>query len=960
MKRIVSALLSVVLVFSSPVFSIADETERYVTVSVEYSDNIGTTEQLELMVKNDQVYVNAEMLAARLGYLVASNENAVVIYNIDNDNLPNGFTWFFLDSKQVSQTVSSQIIDTYEAPFPSMKNEEGFWIPLEYSLLMLNSGMMILDDALEIDVPQKDIIDIFYDIQKNGSRFRFDWSKDFGYTDMDWKVIGTSSHLVNLFNGLLELDGGSWAELVQSFAMDSTSYDRRYGENLAMLLCTQSDGELQALREEMEFQQNIFFEEGKLGQFLSGYSKYLDDKVGMLYEESENILEEVRKGNSSVVTYNKTYQALEDAVDKQTWFSETGENILEVQRGMSEAIPILNVLLKVAEVVGYGQEFANQEEFSLSALQSFMETPDTSQASDSLPDAMKDSMIDYASMLSTDLVTYSAARYFQENVGGWIADNLDINKALGTQANAALIAWDIASDVIPFISNGLAAADKFELALYSQVFQADVFMDYQNRCSNVFQSVENINAENLYTLSQYCFLYLKSCYISRNAALGSLEGKRESVKEEIQPLIEEQNGINDEIAEMLIVLKDANETNSGNVYGFLPEDNEKYLADFDNSDLLVWVENSDVNKDQINLLMGKWQIDAEKTMLVNGVSMTYIFGTSYKLGNEMEMGEDFTFSYYVAAGNGGEGTWKISNGQIIYEIMTYDDHTLETGKLRMESQDLTDTYLIMNYDEYSLYWKKAEDGENDSIFEALTNEFIFARGSGAWQTQILIEKNGSFTGAYSDLDSGDVGDNYPDGTIYICNFTGKFSEPQKVDEYTYSMKLESIENEKMPGEIYYEDNIRYVCSEPHGFESSDEFLIYLPGTPLNNLPNEFMMCLQAFININMTDEMPCYGIYNVKGQAGFIECKKGSIHNEFTYLNVKDLCNIVEEHYNKTDNTNYYVVFESECEKNNNGYSLVLRWQGGNAANTLVTLIDVNLSTGEVTDKLGNRWNLSD
>ena len=602
MKRIVSALLSVVLVCSSPVFSIANETERYVTVSVEYSDNIGTTEQLELMVKNDQVYVNAEMLAARLGYLVASNENAVVIYNIDNDNLPNGFTWFFLDSKQVSQTVSSQIIDTYEAPFSSMKNEEGFWIPLEYSLLMLNSGMMILDDGLEIDVPQKDIIDIFYDIQKNGSRFRFDWSKDFGYTDMDWKVIGTSSHLVNLFNGLLELDGGSWAELVQSFAMDSTSYDRRYGENLAMLLCTQSDGELQALREEMEFQQNIFFEEGKLGQFLSGYSKYLDDKVGMLYEESENILEEVRKGNSSVVTYNKTYQALEDAVDKQTWFSETGENILEVQRGMSEAIPILNVLLKVAEVVGYGQEFANQEEFSLSALQSFMETPDTSQASDSIPDAMKDSMIDYASMLSTDLVTYSAARYFQENVGGWIANNLDINKALGTQANAALIAWDIASDVIPFISNGLAAADKFELALYAQVFQADIFMNYQNRCSNVFQSVENINAENLYTLSQYCFLYLKSCYISRNAALGSLEGKRESVKEQIQPLIEEQNGINDEIAEMLIALKDANETNSGNVYGFLPEDNENYLSDFDNSGLLVWVANSEKNdKNELNL-----------------------------------------------------------------------------------------------------------------------------------------------------------------------------------------------------------------------------------------------------------------------------------------------------------------------------------------------------------------------
>ena len=63
----------------------------------------------------------------------------------------------------------------------SVKNREGSWIPLEYSLLLINSGMMITDDALLIDIPTKRIIDYFYDIAKNSEKYNFDWADDFGY-----------------------------------------------------------------------------------------------------------------------------------------------------------------------------------------------------------------------------------------------------------------------------------------------------------------------------------------------------------------------------------------------------------------------------------------------------------------------------------------------------------------------------------------------------------------------------------------------------------------------------------------------------------------------------------------------------------------------------------------------------------------------------------------------------------
>ena len=273
MKRIISLALTILIVGCGwPVFIYAEEPEKYLSVPVEYSDNVGNNEQLEIMVKDGCVYANAEMLAERLGYSFGKEEESIVIYNTENEEIPIGFTQFSLNDTKVSHMIYAQMSDSYEAPFPSMENEEGYWIPLEYSLLILNSGLMIGDTALSIDMPHKDMVDCLYDIQKNGSTYRFDWNKDFGYTNLDVNVIGGSSHLINIFNGLLDLDGDSWAAMFQSFIMDSSAYDEKYGQNLASLLCAESQGELDASIDEIELLMDLFDEDGQLGQILSDYS----------------------------------------------------------------------------------------------------------------------------------------------------------------------------------------------------------------------------------------------------------------------------------------------------------------------------------------------------------------------------------------------------------------------------------------------------------------------------------------------------------------------------------------------------------------------------------------------------------------------------------------------------------------------------------------------------------------
>ena len=133
----------------------------------------------------------------------------------------------------------------YEAAFESVKNEKGAWIPLEQSLLLLNSSMLIVDNTILIDMPSKNIIDIYMDILKDNQKYLFDWQDDIGLSEENEDTMGKASAVVTMFNGILKLDGDSWVQFVQNFALDSSSYDAKYGEKLAMLFCTYSDDELE-------------------------------------------------------------------------------------------------------------------------------------------------------------------------------------------------------------------------------------------------------------------------------------------------------------------------------------------------------------------------------------------------------------------------------------------------------------------------------------------------------------------------------------------------------------------------------------------------------------------------------------------------------------------------------------------------------------------------------------------
>ena len=147
--------------------------------------------------------------------------------------------------------------------------------------------------------------------------------------------------------------------------------------------------------------------------------------------------------------------------------------------------------------------------------------------------------------------------------------------------------------------------------------------------------------------------------------------------------------------------------------------------------------------------------------------------------------------------------------------------------------------------------------------------FLFCSGAGAWDTDLTIEEDGAFTGSYHDSEMGETGEGYPNGTVYGCLFHGQLSDPEPVDEYTWTAKIAVEQDEgQVPESI--EDGIRFVTAAPYGLENAQAVAIFLPGKPVDSLPEGFMAWSHLSELEPDAEVIPYYAIWNEADEAGFI------------------------------------------------------------------------------------------
>lgn len=148
-------------------------------------------------------------------------------------------------------------------------------------------------------------------------------------------------------------------------------------------------------------------------------------------------------------------------------------------------------------------------------------------------------------------------------------------------------------------------------------------------------------------------------------------------------------------------------------------------------------------------------------------------------------------------------------------------------------------------------------------------EFYFSSGAGAWGTELYLEKDGSFNGSFHDSNMGEIGENNPNGTCYVCDFAGKFEIVEKIDEVSYKMTITEITTEKEEGEQWIEDGVLYVASTPYGLDGGTEFIFYTPGAETDNVKEEFLWWWPYRFEEEFPETLQCYGIHNINTDDGF-------------------------------------------------------------------------------------------
>lgn len=586
MKRTVAMILCALLLFTcmNPVFAYAEGDEAiYGTVPMQFSGN-EDCENFPVMVQGGRVYIDCQAFAERLGYSVAVGESKITIEDSTGYTNPSTSTMtmeLLYGSTQVNRTFcGGNWCNRLESPFPTVYDGETVWAPLEYVALVLNSTIKPLNDRVFVTAPEKKAPDLIYDIMRL-EYFSYDWSDvyDYGIAGL---VAETGQKLsawtVSRLSRVLSMDiWDNMRRAVESRTLAGLTTTAEYGEKYATLYCTFSNDELKEETEKISAITGVFSD--AVGDLVSDTSKGLDDAVGALRTELASIQKKISAGDAAAVqSYNKVDMEFEKLNSKYDSFENTFGAYSRIQEELSTPIKTMEILGYATDFVNYELEFSKQDKNSVNILKKYIENQGT--LSSSVLQGIKGQL----QALEKEGFCYGIIRTGFDVAGDKASEGF--TKMLGLPAVIALTAWDIASNTIPFYSEGIKATDHFELSEVGVQVSQDALSILEKKKTILTQRA---NLSDYYELVQYSYNWLKSSYITRAAAIASLETA--SSKEPVQDFISHTEDINKQIAWYLVRFKDiADPVELENAeivdqYGMFPEANEEYLADYTKRDV---------------------------------------------------------------------------------------------------------------------------------------------------------------------------------------------------------------------------------------------------------------------------------------------------------------------------------------------------------------------------------------
>jgi len=170
-------------------------------------------------------------------------------------------------------------------------------------------------------------------------------------------------------------------------------------------------------------------------------------------------------------------------------------------------------------------------------------------------------------------------------------------------------------------------------------------------------------------------------------------------------------------------------------------------------------------------------------------------------------------------------------------------------------------------------------------FSDLTNPVFNVENGDDWGNTIIISPDGAFSGFSFELLIGGIDLNEDDRTKNEYRFDGEFSNLMKTGDYEYSMKCESLSMTDAAGEEII-DGTGVITAGVIDYRNGDEFLLFLSGKRVTELPENFLIWAggRRVITYEDADRIDFYGLYHVREGKGFIATTIRTDYAPFKYL----------------------------------------------------------------------------
>ena len=167
----------------------------------------------------------------------------------------------------------------------------------------------------------------------------------------------------------------------------------------------------------------------------------------------------------------------------------------------------------------------------------------------------------------------------------------------------------------------------------------------------------------------------------------------------------------------------------------------------------------------------------------------------------------------------------------------------------------------------------------EEIFSRFAGDYLFTSGIGGWGTRMTLGTDGSFSGTFTD-DDYVRGDGY-EMTQLHSDFQGRFSNPRRINYYTYAFTLETLRYEREPGTselttLYGSTPALVNYTTAYGLEGSTTVYAYTKDAYMYALPDAFLSWTKGLRDVEGYSSRFGYnGLFTEEGQQGWI-CTSGN------------------------------------------------------------------------------------